>query len=135
LFRPWDRPFKLSRVRGPTRPRRPHVSSISRTGLFGTVHIPPVLGDQPLEPVAPGATALPARDPKLHGKAIGLIRPRGPQEFLRPPTHDRKAPAGRRARRPLRPAAGTVQHRAIQAYDLPRHRPMHRTTMAGAVPV
>jgi taurine dioxygenase len=29
----------------------------------------------------------------------------------------------------------TVQHRAIQDYDLPRRRLMHRTTMGGAVPV
>lgn len=29
----------------------------------------------------------------------------------------------------------TVQHRAIQDYDLPRHRLMHRTTVGGAVPV
>jgi len=29
----------------------------------------------------------------------------------------------------------TVQHRAIQDYDLPQRRVMHRTTMGGAVPV
>jgi taurine dioxygenase len=29
----------------------------------------------------------------------------------------------------------TVQHRAIQDYDMPRRRLMHRTTMGGAVPV
>jgi taurine dioxygenase len=29
----------------------------------------------------------------------------------------------------------TVQHRAIQDYDLPQRRLMHRTTMGGAVPV
>jgi taurine dioxygenase len=29
----------------------------------------------------------------------------------------------------------TVQHRAIQDYDLPRRRLMHRTTMGGAVPI
>ena len=29
----------------------------------------------------------------------------------------------------------TVQHRAIQDYDLPQRRKMHRTTMGGAVPV
>jgi taurine dioxygenase len=29
----------------------------------------------------------------------------------------------------------TVQHRAIQAYDLPQRPLMHRTTMGGAVPV
>jgi taurine dioxygenase len=28
----------------------------------------------------------------------------------------------------------TVQHRAIQDYDLPQRRLMHRTTMGGAVP-
>jgi taurine dioxygenase len=28
----------------------------------------------------------------------------------------------------------TVQHRAIQDYDLPQRRKMHRTTMGGAVP-
>jgi len=29
----------------------------------------------------------------------------------------------------------TVQHRAIQDYDLPHRRLMHRTTMGGAVPI
>ena len=29
----------------------------------------------------------------------------------------------------------TVQHRAIQDYDLPHRRLLHRTTMGGAVPV
>ena len=29
----------------------------------------------------------------------------------------------------------TVQHRAIQDYDLPQRRLMHRTTMGGSVPV
>ena len=29
----------------------------------------------------------------------------------------------------------TVQHRAIQDYDLPQRRLMHRTTMGGAVPI
>ena len=29
----------------------------------------------------------------------------------------------------------TVQHRAVQDYDLPRRRLMHRTTMGGSVPV
>ena len=29
----------------------------------------------------------------------------------------------------------TAQHRAIQDYDMPRRRLMHRTTMGGAVPV
>jgi taurine dioxygenase len=29
----------------------------------------------------------------------------------------------------------TVQHRAVQDYDLPRRRLMHRTTMGGAVPI
>ena len=29
----------------------------------------------------------------------------------------------------------TVQHRAIQDYDLPQRRLMHRTTMGGAVPM
>jgi taurine dioxygenase len=29
----------------------------------------------------------------------------------------------------------TVQHRAIQDYDLPQRRLMHRTTMGGAIPV
>ena len=29
----------------------------------------------------------------------------------------------------------TVQHRAIQDYDMPRRRLMHRTTMGGAVPM
>jgi taurine dioxygenase len=29
----------------------------------------------------------------------------------------------------------TVQHRAVQDYDLPRRRLMHRTTMGGAVPM
>jgi alpha-ketoglutarate-dependent taurine dioxygenase len=28
-----------------------------------------------------------------------------------------------------------VQHRAIQDYDLPHRRLMHRTTMGGAVPI
>jgi taurine dioxygenase len=28
----------------------------------------------------------------------------------------------------------TVQHRAIQDYDMPQRRLMHRTTMGGAVP-
>jgi len=28
-----------------------------------------------------------------------------------------------------------VQHRAIQDYDLPQRRVMHRTTMGGSVPV
>ena len=28
-----------------------------------------------------------------------------------------------------------VQHRAIQDYDLPHRRLMHRTTMGGSVPV
>jgi taurine dioxygenase len=29
----------------------------------------------------------------------------------------------------------TVQHRAVQDYDLPQRRLMHRTTMGGSVPV
>ncbi|MGH7092027.1 MAG: TauD/TfdA dioxygenase family protein, partial [Stellaceae bacterium] len=29
----------------------------------------------------------------------------------------------------------TVQHRAVQDYDLPQRRLMHRTTMGGAIPV
>jgi taurine dioxygenase len=29
----------------------------------------------------------------------------------------------------------TVQHRAIQDYDLPQRRLMHRTTMGGMVPI
>ena len=29
----------------------------------------------------------------------------------------------------------TVQHRAVQDYDLPQRRLMHRTTMGGAVPI
>jgi taurine dioxygenase len=29
----------------------------------------------------------------------------------------------------------TVQHRAIQDYDLPQRRLMHRTTMGGVVPL
>jgi taurine dioxygenase len=29
----------------------------------------------------------------------------------------------------------TVQHRAIQDYDLPQRRLMHRTTMGGSVPM
>ena len=29
----------------------------------------------------------------------------------------------------------TVQHRAVQDYDLPQRRLMHRTTMGGAVPM
>jgi hypothetical protein len=28
-----------------------------------------------------------------------------------------------------------VQHRAIQDYDLPQRRLMHRTTMGGAIPI
>jgi taurine dioxygenase len=29
----------------------------------------------------------------------------------------------------------TVQHRAIQDYELPQRRLMHRTTMGGAIPI
>lgn len=29
----------------------------------------------------------------------------------------------------------TVQHRAVQDYDLPQRRLMHRTTMGGAIPL
>jgi alpha-ketoglutarate-dependent taurine dioxygenase len=29
----------------------------------------------------------------------------------------------------------TVQHRAVQDYDLPQRRVMHRTTMGGAEPL